>query len=79
MLRNLHPEFRHFLESKDVRELDDILRFGLEFERRKELGTRYTPPPEISRAWIPAAAYDQAFPIRPRRKATMGARITRGR
>ena len=38
VLRNLHPEFRHFLESKDVRELEDIRRFGLEFER-----ALYTP------------------------------------
>ena len=42
VLRNLHPEFRHFLETKDVRELEDIRRFGLEFERRKELDARRT-------------------------------------
>ena len=59
VLRNLHPEFRHFLETKDVRELEDIRHFGLEFERRKELDARYAPPPEKSKTRIPAAAYDQ--------------------
>ena len=57
VFRNLHPKFRHFLEGKSVRNFEDLGKFGIESERRRELDTLYLPPPPWGKSRIPAAAF----------------------
>ena len=54
--RKLHPKFRHFLEGKAIVNFEDLEKFGVEYERRRELDTRYLPPPPRGKSRIPAAA-----------------------
>ena len=60
VFRNLHSKFRHFLERKSVRNFEDLGKFGVEYERRREIDTRYLPPPPRGKSRIPAAAFRRA-------------------
>ena len=52
VFRNLHPKFRHFLEGKSVGNFEDLGKLGVEYEKRRELDTRYLPsPPKGSREY----------------------------
>ena len=57
MFRNLHPKFRHFLEGKSVGNFEDFGKLRVEYEKRRELDTRYLPPPPKGKSRIPAAAF----------------------
>ena len=59
MFRNLHPKFRYFLEGKSVENFEDLRKLGVEYEKRRELDTRYLPPPPKGMSRIPAAAFHQ--------------------
>ncbi|MBJ4432522.1 hypothetical protein JGE30_24630, partial [Salmonella enterica subsp. enterica serovar Give] len=48
------------MEDKAIYSLDDVEEYCRRYERRKDLDSRYTPPPPKEKARIPGAAYSGA-------------------
>ncbi|KAJ8665478.1 hypothetical protein QAD02_007140 [Eretmocerus hayati] len=57
VIRNLRPEVRRYLETKDVRTLAEIQYYGKKFEKQLEWDARYIAPPSQDKSRIPGAAY----------------------
>ncbi|KAJ8666354.1 hypothetical protein QAD02_008016 [Eretmocerus hayati] len=57
VIRNLRPEIRRYLETKDVRTLAEIQNYGKKFEKQSEWDARYIAPPSQDKSRIPGAAY----------------------
>ena len=55
--RNLLPEYRRAMMDEVVETLDDIVKYGRRFERRKEIDGRYVPPPPPEKMYIQSAAF----------------------
>ena len=55
--RNLLPEYRRAMMDEVVETLDDIVKYGRQFERRKEIDGRYVPPPPPEKMYIQSAAF----------------------
>ena len=58
--RNLLPEYRRAMMDKVVENLDDLERFGLIWERQKDLDRRYAPPPPAENFHLAGAGYSGA-------------------
>ncbi|KAJ8666013.1 hypothetical protein QAD02_007675 [Eretmocerus hayati] len=57
VIRNLRPEVRRYLETKDVRTLAEIQYYGKKFGKQLEWGARYIAPPTWDKSRIPGVAY----------------------
>ncbi|KAJ8665816.1 hypothetical protein QAD02_007478 [Eretmocerus hayati] len=57
VIRNLRPEVRRYLETKDVRTLTEIQYHGKKFEKQLEWDARYIAPPSQDKSRIPGVAY----------------------
>ena len=55
--RNLLPEYRRAMNDEVIESLDDIVKYGRRFERRKEIDGRYAPPPPAEKMHIQSAAF----------------------
>ena len=55
--RNLLPEYRRAMTDEVIETLDDIVKYGRRFERRKEIDDRYVPPPPPEKMYIQNAAF----------------------
>lgn len=55
--RKIHPKYQHAIGDKVIESLDDIERYGLIFERQKDLDAKYLPPLNADKMRLPGAAY----------------------
>ena len=50
-------EYRHAMNDEVIESLDDIVKYGRRFERRKEIDSRYASPPPAEKMHIQSAAF----------------------